>query len=40
VQFSLPGHFFSRLDLAVPLTHRDASNGRHTQYYFRLGINF
>jgi hemolysin activation/secretion protein len=40
VQFSLPGHFFSRLDLAVPLTHRDASNGRHTQYFFRLGMNF
>jgi hemolysin activation/secretion protein len=40
VQFSLPGRVFSRLDLATPLTDREASNHRDPQCYFRFGMTF
>lgn len=40
IQFTLPGHLFSRLDVATPLTGRVPSNGRHVQYYFRLGMTY
>jgi hemolysin activation/secretion protein len=37
IQFTVPGHLFTRLDVATPLTARVPSNGRRVQYYFRLG---
>jgi hemolysin activation/secretion protein len=40
IQFTVPGHVFSRLDVATPLTGRVPSNGRHVQYYFRLGMTY
>ena len=40
VQFSLPGRVFTRLDVATPLTDREASNGRDPQFFFRFGMTF
>ena len=40
MQFTVPGHVFSRLDVATPLTGRVPSNGRDVQYYFRLGMTY
>ena len=40
IQLTVPGHLVSRLDVATPLTGRVPSNGRHVQYYFRLGMTY
>jgi hemolysin activation/secretion protein len=38
LQLSVPGRFFTRVDVATPLSSQDPSNGRDPQYFFRLGF--
>ena len=40
LQFSMPGHFFARADVATPFSDRPADNGRDPQYYVRFGARF
>ncbi|MFC4313212.1 ShlB/FhaC/HecB family hemolysin secretion/activation protein [Steroidobacter flavus] len=40
VQFSAPGNFFLRADVATPLSNAEPGNGRDPQYYARFGASF
>ncbi len=40
VQFNLPGRAFARVDVAKPTTDAQPTNGKDTQYYFRLAVTF
>jgi hemolysin activation/secretion protein len=40
VQFNLPGRAFARVDVAKPTSDLEPTNGKDTQYYFRLAVTF
>lgn len=40
LQFSLPGTFLARVDVASPITSRDPSDDRDPQYWVSIGYNF
>ncbi len=40
LQFNMPGKFLGRLDVATPLSDRDAANGNDPQYYARVNYSF
>ena len=40
LQFNLPGRAFARLDVAKPTTDAEPTNGKDTQFYFRLAVSF
>lgn len=40
VQFNLPGRAFARVDVAKPTSDLEPTNGKDTQFYFRLAVTF